>query len=534
MANNSHDFTISKRQDALTSHAILLIATISPLFAVSTILAVVQLSRRLRSLIIHGISGLWDDFFLLFAALFSAVAFVSTIVAINDGFGEDAADITREQFVVIHTWIAVAHSLWLWASVFVKMSLGITIIRIKLSTATRAIMSTFVAILPISVLALWIPSIVMGGLANLQPHLETQNGLLVGIAVIFLSSNIILTIPPLLFLFSRRPLRETLIAIFLVTSGLLASLAALGRLIIHLRLATGTRFTHPPGAVLAILASIDTSLTIIAACCPTIYRLLNIATSLLPTAITKRIRRMHSNRAVTTAQHRYPIISATSGTAHSTVTNLHSIHGTIKAPNAIEIEPSFLDRWSRDLGLDGLPESYVARLTTRNSGMWNSGKRNSGMWNSGKRNSRMSWMTWRTRSPRMGSLSGHQSSGHGSWAGRSRQNTITGEQMAGPMSFFFPRPPKSSSGVLPVPVEDKRPRSRGSGTSTGSQTIDGSTAADLRRMSGMTTWLKWEKKKESEVEGEGDGIGASELTGESDWSEEYPRRSRRGLTVRNL
>jgi len=90
------------------------------------------------------------------------------------------------------------------------MSLALTLVRVKVSTRSRAVMSTLVTSLPITAFAFWVPVFIVNSFDS-PSRTTIERGLYLGLAAVYLIANLVLTTPPLLFIRHRRPKRDIII-----------------------------------------------------------------------------------------------------------------------------------------------------------------------------------------------------------------------------------------------------------------------------------------------------------------------------------
>jgi hypothetical protein len=307
--------------------------------------------------------------------------------------------------------------------------------------------------------------------------------------VVFLLADLVLTVPPVLFLFNKRPVYETSIAWFLCFLGLCAVACSSGRVFMQ-----ADRFIHtvyrPPKAggnngllvSYIVLASVEASISIIAACTPTLFHLLSSATFLMPALCRERMVKRQST--------------------------LYVRHHASDASRRNSKGGSLIDRWSRDLGLDALPDN--PRLSTIHR----------------RRPSRWSW-----RKSAAFTVTKNDSFTHIEETPRKYLEIIESPYVAGvyqptqiaelvqsqlvvgdPIAWQFPTPPTKTRPL----VREKAP-SPWSRWESSSHNMSHSALASHgrdRRSSNLSTWLKWEHQESNRKELETRRIRAAETVRE--------------------
>jgi hypothetical protein len=403
---------------------------------------------------------------------------------------------------------SVARPLWIWSSVWAKISLAITLIRVKVSPLSRALMSAFIIILPLLILALWVPVLVKKTSLSTFADLKTRNGLYLGIAskyccivkqmewlantgfvVVFLLADLVLTVPPVLFLFNKRPVYETSMAWFLCFLGLCAVACSTGRVFMQT-----DRFIHtiyrPPKTVgnngllvsYIVLASVEASISIIAACTPTLFHLLSSATFLIPASCRERT----VNRQSTLYVRR-----------HQSDSSQRNSKGE-----------SVIDRWSRDLGLDALPDNpRLSTIHRRRPSRWS--WRKSVTFTVTKHDS----ITRIEEAPRKYSEIAESPYVAGVYQPSQTTEFVQSQSTIGdPNSWQFPTPPTAR--VKPRPLVREAPPNSWSRWGSSPQIEPQSALAPHgrdRRSSNLSTWLKWERQESNRKELETQRIKASEM-----------------------
>jgi hypothetical protein len=231
-----------------------------------------------------------------------------------------------------------------------------------------------------------------------------------------------------------------------------------------------------------VLASVEASISIIAACTPTLFHLLSSATFLIPASCRERTLSRQSTLNVRRHQ--------------SDSSQRNSKAGFV------------IDRWSRDLGLDALPDN--PRLSTIHH----------------RRASRWSW-----RKSIAFTVTEHDSTTRIEEAPRKHSEIVESPYVAGvyqptqtaeleqsqstigdPNSWQFPSPPTARVKLRP-PVRET-PHNPWSKWGSSSQNVSHSALASHgqdRRSSNLSTWLKWEHQESSRKELETRRLKAAEM-----------------------
>ncbi|KAK2792313.1 hypothetical protein FQN52_003790 [Onygenales sp. PD_12] len=230
----------------------------------------------------------WDDWIISVATLCAIVEWALVAAAVQHGFGRPHVDLSPAAIHAIERLVFFFIFMWGWAVTLVKISVSLMMLRIKNATPWRICLGILIAVqalaqtlnIVVSFLqcrpyyALWNPEITGAHCWSVV----VRDAVVFTLSAIFVASDIICSLLPLWFIYQvPRPLFEKITFVALTSLGLLASAAALAKVVLLARVSSsdGGMWTEVSPVDLSVWTNVEECLGIAAASIPVLKPMLD-------------------------------------------------------------------------------------------------------------------------------------------------------------------------------------------------------------------------------------------------------------------